>query len=117
MPFIRKRTIEMDGVSVIIAPMLSIEVDEFLAKQQEVLSKNGDNGEEVKKFESLRQSWLDLIVRGLNRGAGNKSSEFTIENIQKDFDKVFLERIRNEIMDMSGIGVAGEVKPPSTSPS
>jgi hypothetical protein len=116
MPFIRKKTIEMDGVSVTIAPLLSIEVDEFLAEQQKTLSSNGD-GEEVKKFESLRKSWLDVIARGLNRGAGNNAAEFTVESIQKDFDKVFLERIRTEIMDMSGIGVAGEVKPPSISPS
>lgn len=106
MAFIRKKTIEMDGVSVTIAPLLSGQADEFLTKQKEILNGSGEA-----KESALRDLWLDFIAIGLSQGMGPES-KFTAKSVQEDFDKVFLERVRLEIMEMSGIGVVGEAKTP-----
>ena len=108
MAFIRKKTVEMDGVSVPVSPLLSREVDEFLSNQLEVLKNTEKPAAE--RFEAMKTLWLGFIVAGLNQAGAEP--KFTIERLHAEFDKVFLEKLRAEIMQMSGIGVVGEVKAP-----
>ena len=121
MAFIRKKIVSMDGISIAISPLLCKEADAFLTKQQEIVASEDPIDEKVKK---LGETWLQFIADGLNTAAATgptpakKENEFTVDKLQGEFDKVFLDLLKTEIADMSGIGIQkGGVQAPSTSPS
>lgn len=117
MAFVRKKSIEMDGVTVVIAPLFSKQVDEMLSEQVRILDQTEIPTEE--KVRALSRSWMQMIADGLNNANGvDPDHRYTSENIHEQFDKVMLKRLKDEIAEMSGMGISeGEAKAPSTSQS
>ena len=118
MPFLRKKQITLDGITVTIGSILSCEAEEMFTAQREIFDQPETTPES--KLIRIRKSWDDFIAKSLTRGEAKPAPEggWSAENIHKEFDKGFLALLLDEIREMNGVGVVkGEVKAPSTSPS
>ena len=123
MSFTRKKQIEMDGVSITIAPLVSKDIDVLLEKQLAIFSDKESPLDQ--KAKSLGETWFQMIADGLNNANGvDPEHKFTAENVQTQFDKRLLKKLKDEIADMSGIEIrdkeisnTGEAKASSTSPN
>ena len=101
MSFTRKQNVILDGVEVLISPLTCLQVDEFLADQEKIIAEvDIDADARGKKLETL---WYKFIVSGLNNA--NPELRMTAERLRDEFDKPFLAKLKESIMEMSGIGV------------
>lgn len=108
MSFTRKKTVEMDGMSVSVAPLTCAQTDEFLATQEEIVSQSDLD---VKaKSEKLEKLWFKFVVDGMNNA--DPDLKMTIERLRSEMDKVLASKLKEEIMAMSGIAIRGEVQTP-----
>ena len=116
----RKKTIEMDGVSVVISPFSCAQADEFFTVQKEFFADEKNKALKGHEYTmAIRKALVTpFLLYGLNNalkdGGPDVVSPYTDERLQKEFDMVFLTRIEREIFEMSGIllTVPGEVKAP-----
>jgi len=118
MAFIRKKSVTLDGVTVILGSVLSCEAESLISKQREIIDQA--DVQPIDKLKALGETWEHFLVDSLNRG-GSKTPEgatWDTKNIHEQFDKGCLAWLKDQAMDMNGIGLRkGEATAPSTSPS
>jgi len=95
---VRTKKVELDGASFTIAPLSVFQVEEFIPKQRELLTK--------KDIAGMRDCWRELICIGLNNAGG----DFKKEDIDKELDLVMFNLLRDEILKFSSLGSDQEEK-------
>ncbi|SRR6266481_1547490 len=102
--YTRKKTVEMDGVSISIAPLTCGQADSFLDEQQLIvadLSGTKDDQEIKKQAKRLEKLWYQFICDGLNNA--NPDAKFSVERLKAEFDKPFIQLLLETIKEMSGL--------------
>jgi len=106
MPFFRKRAVTQDGVTVMVSGLLNLQVEEFLASQQAIFEdKETPATDRAKKLE---ETWLAFVCQGMKNA--NPESAVDPKSVLLDYEKQFLlDVVKPVIMEMSNIGMRGEV--------
>jgi hypothetical protein len=113
MAFVRRRTVEVDGASIEVAPLTCEQMEQFLDTQKKIIESDESNTEKVSKLDSL---WFKFVACGLNNalnGASTEATQFSEERLRKEFDKPsVMLHLKPVIMDMTGIFEKGQISAP-----
>jgi hypothetical protein len=104
MSFTRKATVEMDGVSVAVAPLTCAQADEFLSVQAECLKADPPD------MARLEKEYYLFVCNGYNNANGDQ--QMTPERLRAEMDKVLINALLVKIKAMSGLADKGETKAP-----
>lgn len=96
MSFVRKRTVEMDGVEVIVAPLTCAQGEQFLSDQAECV-KDPDNPDRTRLLRNAYQ----LVADGLNNA--NPDAKLSVERVKAEMDSMLINKLAETIMEMSGL--------------
>lgn len=107
----RKKTITLDGESVVIGALTSVEVTDWLTRQKETLAM--DEGEE--RTEKMIALWKEFFVTSINNGVRNRDLTFpaeykqlTVEDVDKLFDLTYFEFVRDESLAFNRLSGDGK---------
>jgi len=114
----RVREIVMDGLSVKIAPLSYDEAEMYIKEGRELLA-----AEPPTPDDQWAKRTLISVVGALNKAAGKEEwtldGDATKKKLTKEFDMVFIRRLYDEWLQMSGLvpasGAKGEAPATSTS--
>jgi hypothetical protein len=107
----RTKTIELDGAKFTIAPLTLREVEEFVGKQKDALEMPEGTARE-KQFTQLWREFLSMGFNNVHRGEdGNwpepKPKLVDPGEIPDRLDLVSLQRLRDELLEFSGLRKEG----------
>lgn len=100
----RIKTLDVDGVDVKLGALSLDQVEEFLEKQRDALGLNKAGKEvEGKKPdpEKMVGVWRDFLCVGLNNASPD--AKWTPKRIGSEFDLVFYDRLRETLLEFSGL--------------
>ena len=110
----QKKELTLHGQTYTFSPLSLLQVKTFLESQRAALgfNKKGDKVDEANR-EELEKGWRDFLCMGLNN-AGKGVEEFvpwTPDRILDEFDMIFFDRLRDELLEFSGLKNDGTVAP------
>jgi hypothetical protein len=110
----QKKELTLNGQTYTFSPLSLSQVKTFLVAQQAALgfNKKGDKVDEANR-EELEKGWRDFLCMGLNN-AGKGVEGFvpwTPDRILDEFDMIFFDRLRDELLDFSGLKNEGNASP------
>jgi hypothetical protein len=106
----RTKVVELDGAKFTIAPLTLRQVEEFLEKQRAALGMDPTSKvftiEHAAKADQgkLTDLWREFICMGLNNAMLSETGErWKPDRLIDQIDLVTFQRLRNELMEFSGL--------------
>ncbi len=101
MSFVRKRTVTLDGVDVIVAPLTCAQAEQFIAANNECV-RNPDGTRKADADvdnAALVKIFYQMVVDGLNNA--QPELKMTIERFKAEFDQGMFKALNKTILEMS----------------
>lgn len=101
MSFLRKKTVELDGASVVVSGLTGEQVDKFLARQAEI-GKMEDKAQRTEAYATFSEEFVADCIN--NASDSTNGDKMTGEKIHKEFDRGFVTFLVDVCLDMSKLG-------------
>lgn len=113
----RTKVVEFDGATFTIGALSIRQAEQFIAKQREALGHDEHDAPKPgvqASPEKLAANWREFICTGLNNAQQNAADSWTPEKLADAIDLISLNRLRNELLEFSGLTSSPAGEAPAT---